>query len=156
MSYQRVDVHVFEGLNSGVGADVGSHRIEDGAHVLYSRGVVAVHSFGGGALGLAGLQCWGLGADEVGAGGDDDGVARAGVLVEIEGGGDFGAAVDHESAVGLLELVVSFLGGGFGFGGVSFGVEKRAVDVEVGEVGVFVEGDPVALDLLHAVVGDDE
>ena len=97
-----------------------------------------------------------MGADEIGAGGDDDGVAFAGVLVEVEGGGDFGAAVDDEAAVGFLELVVGFFGGGFGFGGVAFGVEEGSVGVEVGEVGVLVEVDPGALDLGHAVVGDDD
>ena len=97
-----------------------------------------------------------MGADDVGAGGDDDGVAFAGVLVEVERSGYLGAAVDHEAAVGLFELVVGLFGGGFGFGGIALGVEEGSVGVEVGEVGIFVEVDPGALHFLHAVIGDDD
>ena len=50
MGYEWVDVHVFEGLDGGVGADVGADGVEDGVHGLHGRGVVAMCPPTGGGL----------------------------------------------------------------------------------------------------------
>ena len=92
-----------------------------------------------------------VGAEGIGAVGDDDGVAGAGILAEIEVGGEIFAAVDDEFGGGVLELVVEALAVGLGFA-----VEEGSDGLEAVETGELVEGDPAALGLGEAAVADDD
>lgn len=140
-----VDVYVLKAWEFCSWADVRAIRDEEGFHLGHAGCVVAVVACGR----LAGAF---MGAKDVGSVGHNDRIAFAWVFVEVQIGGDVGSAVNSETWVGVsAKALVGLLRIGFGVR-----VEERAIGFEVREIGVLVEGDPVAFDLRHAVIGEDD